>query len=62
MTVTHIREPISGILKVLEVVYFGNRWDEAVEQKLNELGAERKDFRTIICIPTDGKPEQLSLF
>jgi len=58
----HISKPIK---RVLEVIYEGNDWEAAIEQRLKELGINADEIQTIICITTEmagNKDRQRKLF
>jgi hypothetical protein len=62
----HISGPIKRVLGVLEVVYSGIDYDEAIERKLRELGLRPHEVRVIIAVPKEMANQksnaQLSLF
>jgi hypothetical protein len=61
----HISRPIQRILRVLEVVYHGDNYDEAIEIGLRRLGLREDQVQTIIAMPqgmTNDDDPQMKLF
>ena len=62
----HISKPIRRVMDVLEVIYVGDDYDQAIEQKLKELGIHENQVGVIIAIPEemadDKNDKQIPLF